>query len=180
VTQRLFVALAPPAAIREALLDAQEGLVGARWQDADSLHLTLRFVGEVDRHLLADLELALAQVAFAPFTLALAGVGHFEGKGRAKAVWAGVEPSAELDLLQYRVEMACRRAGLPAETRRFVPHVTLARLGSGGGPVGDWLARNGRLHLPSWPVAHMALFESDLTPHGPIYSELVRFPATGG
>lgn len=176
---RLFIALALPLVIREALLDLQEGLAGARWVEADSLHLTLRFVGEVDRHLAADLELALADVTVAPFPLALAGVGHFEGRRRTRAVWAGVEPSAELDLLQMRVEMACRRAGLPPETRRFTPHVTLARLGSGGPEVGDWLARHGTLRLPPWLAGQFSLYESDLTPQGPLYRELRRFPETG-
>ncbi|MCB2067573.1 MAG: RNA 2',3'-cyclic phosphodiesterase [Erythrobacter sp.] len=176
--QRLFVALSPPVAIGDALLDLQEGVAGARWSDADNLHLTLRFVGEVGPHTLRDLATALADVRFDPFALTLAGVGHFAGKGRSTAIWAGVQPSAELDLLQMRVEMACRRAGLPPETRRFAPHVTLAWLNSGSAQIGGWLARHGTLRLPAWPVAHMALYESDLTPNGPVYSELCRFPAT--
>lgn len=177
MTHRLFLALTPPPAISDALLDLQEGVPGARWVDGDNFHLTLRFVGEVDRHLAADLETALETLAFAPFELRLSGVGHFEGKQRAKAIWAGLTASPALDELQHRVEMACRRAGLAPETRKFVPHVTLARLNSGSGHVGDWLARHGALGLGPWPVGSFALLESDLTPNGPIYTELRRFPA---
>lgn len=175
---RLFIALAPPPAVADALLDMQEGVSGARWVDSDNFHLTLRFVGEVDRHVAADLEAALASLAFAPFALELSGVGHFDGNGRARAIWAGVAPSPELDELQHRVELACRRAGLAPETRKFAPHVTLARLNSGSGFIGDWLARNGACSPGTWPVDSFALFESDLTPNGPVYSELRRFPAT--
>ncbi|WAT17995.1 RNA 2',3'-cyclic phosphodiesterase [Aurantiacibacter sp. MUD11] len=173
---RLFVALHPPESVCDALLDTMEGIPGARWQDADNLHLTLRFIGEVDRHTAADIETALEQVPFTPFPLELAGVGHFEGKGRAKAIWAGVVPSAPLDELQMRVEMACRRAGLPAETRKFIPHVTLARLNAGSGPIGDWLARHGRLRLGPWQVEGFSLIESHLTANGSIYQDVASFP----
>ncbi|WP_120078173.1 RNA 2',3'-cyclic phosphodiesterase [Aurantiacibacter odishensis] len=175
-SRRLFVALRPPEDVAEALLDTMEGIPGARWQDADNLHVTLRFVGEVDRHTAEDLATALESLLFAPFPIRIYGVGHFEGKGRARAVWARVAPSTELDLVQMRVEMACRRAGLPAETRRFIPHITLARLNSGSGFIGDWLHANGALSLGPWQVDGFSLFESDLTPNGAIYSEITKFP----
>lgn len=175
-SRRLFIALSLPEDVAEALLDIQEGIPAARWQDADNLHVTLRFVGEVDRHMAADLETALESVIFAPFPLEIRGVGHFEGNRRAKAVWARIVPSAPLDELQMRVEMACRRAGLPAETRKFVPHITVARLNSGTGPIGDWLQANGALRLGPWQVNGFSLFESDLTPNGAIYSEITKFP----
>jgi len=175
-SHRMFVAIRPPEDVAEALLDTMENIPGARWQDADNLHITLRFVGEVDRHTADDLETALESVLFAPFPLNIEGVGHFEGSRRAKAIWARVAPSGPLDELQMRVEMACRRAGLPPETRKFVPHVTLARLNSGSGPIGDWLLANGTLNLGPWTVRDFSLFESDLTPNGAIYSEITKFP----
>ncbi len=176
MTHRLFIALPLPAAIRDALLDTQEGIIGARWQEADDLHLTLRFIGEVDRHLFADIATALESVPFRPFPLAISGVGHFERKGHGKAVWAGVAPSPALEDLQHSVEMACRRAGLPAKRARFVPHVTIARLNSGSGPIGDWLAANGDLAAGPWTVAGFSLWESDLTANGAIYSRLLDYP----
>lgn len=178
--RRLFIALRPPEDICDALLSAMEGVAGARWQDADNLHITLRFIGEVDRHVFADIVTALEGVPIRPFPLALSGVGHFESKRRPKAIWAGTTPSPALAELQYSVEMACRRAALPAETRKFVPHVTLARLNSGSAPIGDWLAAQGDLALGPWQVDSFALYESNLTPNGAIYSQIMQFPVVNG
>ena len=177
-SRRLFVALRPPEDLCEALLDAMEGVSGARWQDADNLHITLRFIGEIDRHMQADVITALESVPFRPFPIALSGVGHFERRGRSNAIWAQVTSSPQLSELQHSVEMACRRAGLAPETRKFVPHVTLARLNSGSGPIGDWLATQGSLALGPWQVDSFSLYESDLTPNGPIYGELAEFRCT--
>ena len=175
---RLFVALPLPEEVREALLDPMEGLVGVRWQDADNLHVTLRFIGEVDRRQADDIVLALEQVAVRRFDVALRGVGHFARKGRATALWAAVVPCPALDELQARVEQACRRAGLAAETRKFVPHVTLARLNAGSGALGGWLARHGTLAAGPWPVTGFALYESHLRAGGAFYEERLRFPGT--
>lgn len=174
--RRLFVALRPPEDVCEALLDTMEGVPGARWQDADNLHITLRFIGEVDRHMYADILTALESVSMRPFQVKIAGVGHFERKSRATAIWAKVTVSPDLEQLQRHVEMACRRAGMPAETRKFIPHVTLARLNSGSAPVGDWLAAHGKLSCAPWQAERFSLYESNLTPNGAIYSELTRFP----
>lgn len=174
---RLFVALPLPEDIREALLDPMERVPGARWQDADNLHITLRFIGEVSRHEVDDLTIALAQVGWRDFPLSLRGVGHFETKGRAAAIWARVLDSPELAELQSRIEQACRRAGLPAETRKFIPHVTLARLNRSSGEIGGWLAQHGGLALGPWQADAFALFESHLVPGGSIYQEILRFTA---
>jgi len=174
--RRLFVAMRPPEDVCEALLDAMEGVAGARWQDADNLHITLRFIGEADRHLYADVLTTLESVAMQPFPVEIAGVGHFEGKHRPNLIWARVAPSSALVALQKKLELACQRAGLPAETRKFVPHVTLARLNSGSAPIGDWLAAHGTLSCRTWQADGFALYESDLTPNGAIYRELAQFP----
>lgn len=176
MTRRLFIALRPPEDVAEALLDTMEGISGARWQDADNLHITLRFIGEVHRHMEADLQTALEGVPFGPFPIAISGVGHFAGSKRARAIWARVAPSNDLDELQMRVELACRRAGLPAETRKFIPHITLARLNSGSGMIGGWLQQHGTLTMGPWNAEGFSLYESDLTLNGAIYSELYKFP----
>ena len=173
---RLFVALPLPDAVSEKLLDTMEGVPGARWQDADDLHITLRFIGDVDRHALADVMTALESIPVRPFPVSIAGVGHFETRGRARAIWARVVPSEPLAQLQHVIEMACRRAGLSAETRKFVPHVTLARLNSGSGPVGSWLAVHGDLALPAWSADGFALCESHLGHSGAIYERIASFP----
>lgn len=174
---RLFAALPLPEPIREALLDPMEALPGARWQDADNLHVTLRFIGEVHARDAGDVMLALSRVAFAPFALRIAGVGHFERKNRATAVWARLAPSDDLGMLHQQAEAACQRAGLAAETRKFTPHVTLARLNSASGPIAPWLARHGDLALGPWTVDRFCLFESHLSRAGSTYEEIASFPA---
>ena len=173
---RLFVAFRPPEEIRDPLIDTMEAVEGARWQSDEQLHLTLRFVGEVDRAQGNDLVSALEAVRAPRFTLHLRGVGTFERKGRTSALWAKVEESEPLAILHRRVERACRSAGLAPETRRFVPHVTIARLNASTGPIGGWLAEHGRLAPPPWNVGSFHLFESRLERGGSAYEPLVEFP----
>ena len=85
---------------------------------------------------------ALWQVRAEPFALRVRGVGHFSRKGRASALWAAFEFSEGLAILQRRIERACRAAGLVPETRKFIPHITIARLNASAGPIEGWLARN--------------------------------------
>ncbi len=172
---RLFVALRPPPPIRDALLDTMEAVERARWQDEDQLHLTLRFVGEIDAPLAEDLAAELGRVDAARFDLTIVGAGHFARKGRPSALWAAVAPSAPLATLQQKIERACQRIGLEPEHRKFTPHVTLARLGGAAGPVGDWLALHGALSTPPWPVDEFRLYESVLAPGGSVYEPVVSY-----
>lgn len=174
--RRLFVAVRPPENICEALLDTMEGVPGARWQDAENLHITLRFIGEVDRHMFDDVMAALESVPFSPLSLRISGVGHFQGKRRASAIWARIVPDKPMSDLQHSTEMACRRAGLHAETRKFIPHITLARLNASSAPIGEWLSQHGDISLGPWSITGFSLFESNLTPQGAIYEEIARFP----
>lgn len=177
---RLFIGIRPPEGVCDLLLDTMEGLEGARWQDADHLHVTLRFIGEVERHVAEDLATALGRIVAAPFPLELRGVGHFEKTTRRgahpHAIWAGVADSAPLETLRQQVERACVTVGLGREERRFVPHITLARLNSSSGPVGGWLAAHGMLRCGPWLVDCLSLFESRLTSHGSEYAEVVQYP----
>src|SRR5687768_6887646 len=135
---RLFIALRPPEPVRDALIDAMEGLDGARWQDDEQLHLTLRFVGEVERPAANDLAAQLARVESPAFDLTAGGVGVFERRGRPHTLWARVPHTGALSELRLKVERACELAGLGRETRRFTPHVTLARLSGSSGPLAGW------------------------------------------
>ncbi|GAA0276405.1 RNA 2',3'-cyclic phosphodiesterase [Alteraurantiacibacter aestuarii] len=177
MSHRLFIAIRPPVAVIDSLIDTMEGLDNARWQSEEQLHLTLRFVGEVERPQAEDLALALAQIRFAPFAISIAGVGHFETKGAPRTLWARVEPSRDLSDLQKRVEQACRAAGLEDETRKFVPHITLARLDRSAAGIGAWLARHARLHAPPFIAENFVLVESHLSTGGSIYQDVMRFPS---
>ncbi|GGD96152.1 RNA 2',3'-cyclic phosphodiesterase [Tsuneonella deserti] len=172
---RLFVALRPPAPVRDALLDLMDGVEGARWQDEDQLHLTLRFVGEVDAPLANDLAAALGGINSPPFETELAGVGYFQRKGRPTALWARPAPCAPLDILQRKVERVCQQIGLEPEHRKFTPHVTLARLGRHAGPINGWLAEHGTFRTGSWQVGEFRLYESTLNAGGSQYDPVASY-----
>jgi len=173
---RLFVAIRPPAAARKLLLGAMGGISGARWQTEDQLHLTLRFIGEVDRHRAGDIHAALGGIHHPPFEIALNGIGAFERRGQADTVWAGVAPHEPLKALHNKVDAALARVGVEPDQRAFLPHVTLARLKRSSGPLGNLLELSGGLASAPFTVDHFALFESDLTPEGAVYSIVERYP----
>lgn len=175
---RLFVAIAMPEDVADRLAAVMGGLDGARWVDPDDLHLTLRFVGEVGRVAAADLAAALSSLHVPAFGLRLSGFGHFGSGRRVRTLWAGVEPQPVLELLQGRVEAAARRAGQPAESRRFVPHVTLAR--PNGAVAEDavalWEALRSPFAAGPFEVREAVLFESFLGRDGPHYERRLAVP----
>ena len=173
---RLFVAIRPPAPIRDLLIDAMDDSPGLRWQDDEQLHLTLRFVGEVERPVAEDLADSLSRIQFDRFTIRLAGVGQFEQRSRG-ALWTGVEPRAQVAALAAKIERACVAIGLAPERRAFHPHVTVARWGRGGsGPVDGWLERRAAFATPVFEVDNFTLFESHLGRHGPHYEAKADYP----
>jgi RNA 2',3'-cyclic 3'-phosphodiesterase len=166
---RLFAALALPDAVAETLLALQAGVPGARWQKREQLHLTLRFIGEVDGAMTAAIDEALTTVAAPAFTLRLKGTGSFGGR-LPRDLWAGVEPSAPLEHLNRKIESALQRIGLEAERRKFTPHVTLARLkGTPKGAVADFLSDHALYTSDPFQVAGFVLYSSKLTSDGAIY-----------
>jgi 2'-5' RNA ligase len=176
---RLFVALRPPPSIREALFDLMDGVPGARWQEDEQLHLTLRFVGEVERPVAEDLAAALAHVHAPAPTVRLAGVGSFGARGRADTLWTGIAPPAPLAALHAKVEQACVRAGLPPERRAYRPHVTLARMARSAGAapeVTHWCARHAGLTSAPFALPHLVLYRSHLGRSGAVYEPVARWP----
>jgi 2'-5' RNA ligase len=176
---RLFVGLRPPAAVRERLLALMGGVSGARWQSDEQIHLTVRFIGEVDRHVAGDVHAALGTVRQAPFELAVSGIGAFERRGEPHTLWAGVAPPEPVKALNRKVEQALARVGLAPEARAFHPHITLARLPRGAGSVRHLLEASGGASGPPFEVNAFCLFESRLTPEGAVYSILERYPLSG-
>lgn len=171
---RLFVAVRPPRPIRDLLRAAMGGVAGARWQTDDQLHLTLRFLGEVDRHAAADVHAALAAIHHPRFDIALDGFGTFDRRGIVNALWAGVTPHAPLKTLHNKIDQACARAGIRPDERAFTPHITLARLNRASGPVAGF-AEAAPLTSEPFTVDDFALYESELTPAGSIYSIVERY-----
>src|SRR5262249_26339271 len=139
---RLFTAIELPESLRERLALMQGGVPGARWLGDEQLHLTLRFIGEGYENVAHDIDDALVGLRAPAFTLELAAVGEFGGKV-PRALWAGVRTNAALIHLQKKIETALQRLGLPAEERKYSPHVTLARLkGSPREKVAEFLAHH--------------------------------------
>lgn len=124
---RLFTALEIPQSAALSLSLLRGGLPGARWIDRENFHITLRFIGDVDHRTADDLVNGLDRVHRSQFDLSLVGTGLF-GSKKPHSIWAGVQPSAQLNALQADIERVCQRIGLPQEPRKFTPHVTLARL----------------------------------------------------
>lgn len=172
---RLFVAIRPPEPVRARLLAAMGGVGGARWQTDDQLHLSLRFIGEVDRHRAQDVHAALGGVHHPRFEIALAGVGSFERRGEPTTLWAAVAPQEPLRTLHNKVDQAIARVGIAPDQRAFVPHITLARLPRGARTVGSFLEDAGRLASPPFRVEDFCLYESRLTPEGAIYTIVERY-----
>lgn len=175
---RLFTALRPPADMRRRLLATMAGVPGARWQDDEQLHLTLRFVGEVDRHQANDVAAALGAVHGSPPTIAVEGVGQF-GSPRPHSLWAGVIADPALIDLHRAIDRALVRVGIPPDPRAFRPHITVARLSRGAGPIDHWLVDTAALRIAPVVLDHFLLCESRLGGEGSRYETIARYPICG-
>ena len=176
---RLFVALRPPRPIRERLFNLMDGIPGARWQDDEQLHLTLRFIGEVEERTGEDLAAALGSISAPVPTAALGGVGRFGDRRRGGALWAGVEPHDALASLHRKVDQACIRAGLTPEGRAYLPHITIARLPRSVATdpaVEEWLADTAGLASGPFTLPHLILYASHLGRDGAYYEPVMRWP----
>jgi len=172
---RLFVAIRPPKFIRTLLLDAMGGISGARWQSDEQIHLTLRFIGEADRHQASDIHAALGGVHHPGFEIAVNGLGTFERRGQPEIVWAGVAPQEPVKTLHKKVDQALARVGVEPDQRAYTPHITLARLKRSSGTVGNLLEHSGGLLSPAFRVESFSLYESQLTPEGAVYMPIETY-----
>jgi RNA 2',3'-cyclic 3'-phosphodiesterase len=183
---RVFLALPIPGELRRAAHEAFEALgiahLGWRLVREDGLHLTVRFLGEIDTSRAAGLD-AVWREAAAPtgaFPLRIRGAGVFPNPRRPRAAWIGIDDlstAGALAGLVARVEAAARAEGFAPDQRPFAAHVTVAR------------ARDGARAIPSldqlgtlgeFVAEHLVLYRSDLLPAGARYTELARFALDGG
>ena len=175
---RLFVALRPPPAIREQLLDITDGVTAARWQDEEQLHITTRFIGAVERPVAEEVAAALAQVVAPAPVVRLAGVGRFNNRA-GDALWAALAPHDALAHLHRKVDQACVRVGLEPERRAYLPHITLARLSRAAAndpAVERWVADHAGLSSAPFTLTHLLLYESHLGRSGARYEAVARWP----
>lgn len=178
---RLFIALRPPLMVRQALAETMEGVPGARWQDDEQLHLTLRFVGDIDRRDAEELAIALARIRAPAPIVSIAGVGRFARRGRTDTLWAALAPHDGLAALHRKVDRACVDVGLDPDHRAYHPHITLARLSRGLGvevAIEAWLARCASLTSDPFALPHLTLYESLLGQGGATYHAVACWPLT--
>jgi len=137
---RLFVALNLPETVRKSLAACVRPLqsmgFALRWMTAAQVHLTLKFLGDVEPEREGDLVAALGRACTGarPVTLSLGGFGVFPHYDRPRVVWVGVAPEPALELLQHRMEQEFAPLGFPTEARAFRPHITLGRAGTAASP----------------------------------------------
>ena len=188
---RLFVAieLHPRTAAELAQLGAELRARASRlapaakltWVPVDRMHLTVRFIGEVDEGQAPRVREALAMpAAVAPFDLALTGLGVFPPSGRPRVLWVGLGAGREQVLaLEREVSARLDACGIAGEARPYSPHLTLARVREGSGLRSrDWLA-DAATHTRVTPVEAITLFQSRLSPKGPTYIRLLQTPLRG-
>jgi RNA 2',3'-cyclic 3'-phosphodiesterase len=177
---RCFIAIEVAPAIRQKLaevtLKLRRALRGSRggikWVEPDLIHLTLKFLGDIDEAALATVCGTIDAVALAHsgFELSVEGVGCF-GKP-ARVVWVGINESPALMALQVDLEGRLVAAGFTAEERPFSAHLTLARIkdSAAGKDVPGLIGADRSTRLGSFGVDTLRVFRSELTPQGPIYT----------
>ena len=166
---RLFVAIDLPEFVAQSLLLLRAGVPGARWRAREQMHLTLRFIGEMDGSRAQSIDDALSAIRAPAFELQLKGVGEFGGR-KPHSLWAGVAPCQPLAHLQRKIETALQRVGFPPEERNFMPHVTLARLKAASrGRVMDFLVDHALYASAPFPVEEFALYSSHPSSNGSLY-----------
>lgn len=164
---RLFVAVDLPESVQERLAKLCCGLPGARWVKQEQLHLTLRFIGDVDSTVFKDVLEALHQVRSDRLTMQLDGVGFFPPRGKPRVVWVGIRKNSDLFQLRNRVESALVKAGIEPEGRRYSPHITLARLkNTPSSKVASFLSHNSLFITEEFQVSQFFLYSSVLNSKG--------------
>ena len=181
---RTFVAIEMPQQVLDALRGLSDRLraSGSRvsWVKPENMHLTLRFLGDVDEEHIDRLAAILCEAykGMIPFAASVRGTGAFPNMRRPSVIWVGVEPfEGGLATVQTAAESAARAIGLPPEDKTFHPHLTLARIKDAreARPLMDLFACERDFHAGDFTVAGVSLFCSQLTPHGPIYRRLREF-----
>ncbi len=177
---RLFVAIDPPEDIKRQLTEICFGLPGAKWTDPEQMHITLKFIGEVDGAVLREAREALEIITRDSFELCVKGVGFFPPHGQPQLIWAGVEGNERLTQLRNKVESTLVRAGLKPEKRKFAPHIRLANVKeTPPRQMVGYLAQYSLLKLPPFEVTEFCLYSSFLSSQRAIHEIDTAYPLIG-
>lgn len=182
---RCFVAVALPPSVRTLLVQLQETLRRAdadvKWVEPENLHLSLKFLGELDDDAVSRLQgiLSVEALRWPAFALTYAGIGTFPDRGAPRVVWAGVSGDVRtLAALAGAVERAAEQVGVEREHRPFVAHLTVGRVKSDRNVKRLRSAIENQREVPIGQdeVRSFALYRSTLTSKGPVYEEVANFP----
>lgn len=177
---RLFVGIALPEEVRVELGTLCSGIPNARWVRPENLHMTLRFIGEVGEDVAEDIDDSFREIRGQSFSMWLKGLGFFGNARSPRQIWVGVERNLALHHLQEKIESAIVRAGLPPECRKFVPHVTLARLrGQNVSRLQSFLSVHEPFRKGPIAVDRFTFFSSKLSHNGSIYRAEADYPLDG-
>jgi 2'-5' RNA ligase len=173
---RLFTGLEVPRQVGESLSMLRGGLPGARWIDPENYHITLRFIGDIDDRLARDVASMLDGVKRRSFDVRFDELASFGGR-KPRAVIAAVDPVTPLVELQAEHERLMQRLGLEPEGRKYLPHVTLARLrDSSSRDVADYLSTRGALFGSSFRASRFVLFSARASVGGGPYVVEADYP----
>ncbi len=191
---RLFVALDLDPEIRQRIQDFVSRIRGlapnARWISADSLHITLKFIGEAPDHLVGDIGAALSSVRCQQLQLRFSGTGFFPNPNSARVFWIGIQSGDGLTQLAQMIDTSLSGIGIPRESRSYSPHLTLARTSGGSGAPGrlrgdrpnrgfaklqDFLGEHPAPDFGTMAAREFFLYRSRLSPKGSQYSKMERF-----
>jgi 2'-5' RNA ligase len=176
---RLFIAIAIPEVVKTEIAGLGRSIPAARPVPVEQMHLTLKFIGEVESSRLLDIREVLSEICRPQFTLCLQGVGTFPPRGTPRVLWAGVHPLDNLLALRVAMEKKLAEIAVPREKQKYSPHLTLARLNNPPlSHLQQFLAGNAFLKTPVFTVASFSLYKSQLTRNGAIHTEVQNYALT--
>lgn len=177
---RLFAGLSLPEKIKEQLTDLQTNLPGALWRPAEKMHLTLRFIGNLEEPVAEEVLKELRYVRFPAFHYSLKGIGYFARGDIPHHIWAGVDEDKAIRELQEKVDNAVKKAGAGQEDRfKFTPHVTLGKLiGTDMADVFRFIQENNLFHSEVFEASSFTLYQSIARENGEgkYYKEIEEYP----
>ena len=177
---RVFIAVDLPTELRQQLAELQRALQPltdtARWVAPESIHITLKFIGEVQEKRLEDIDSAFTGLTWKPFTVTVRSVGFFPGNRSPRVFWAGME-APTMSGLAIELDARMERLGFEKERREFRPHITLARARDNrmDSSLVKAAAKYAEHPFGSFKVDRVSLFQSTLKPPGPVYNKLKEY-----
>ena len=173
---RLFTALEVPRSTTVAMSLLKGGLPGARWIEPENYHITLRFIGDVDDRVADDLCDDFAQIDRSAVQIQFEGLGLF-GSKVPRSLYARIKPNSALTALQSDIDRRILRHNVPADMRKFTPHVTLARLKACKMPdVTHYLSERGGFFTPDFVATRFVVLSSRDSIGGGPYAMEADYP----